>query len=133
MSSNNLTRHFRDVKGRLEDADARTLTATTGGASIRPDSTFVTITSDTATKIVNLPAAVNGKVLRLFVVATGCELRSDVAADKLNNVVVGATQEGALIAATLYTLVYNSTTGNWTMSGVLAAGTVAPLVVPDAV
>lgn len=131
--SGNVVRTFDDVQERFDEANARTLTATAAGAQIDADASFVTVTSDTATKIVFLPAAVDGKRLDLFVVATGAELRSIVAADKLNNVVVGATNEGALVAATLYSLTYNATTGNWTMNGVLAAGTVAPLVVPDAV
>ena len=127
----NVVRVFDDVQSRFDDANSRTLTATVAGASIPADASIVTITSSVATKIVNLPAAVDGKRLILVVAANGCELRSDVAADKLNNVVVGATNEGALIAATIYSLVYYG--GNWTMSGVLAAGTVAQLVVADAV
>jgi len=127
----NVVRTFDDVQGRFESADARTLTATVAGASILADTTFVTVTSSVATKIVNLPAAVTGKQIQVFCGANGCELRSDVAADKVNNVVVGATNEAALIAGTLYSLRYNS--GNWVMTGLTALGAVEAPVVPNAV
>ena len=131
--SGNVVRTFDDVQTRINDANARTLTATVGGANIRPDSAFVHITCTDATHIVNLPAAVNGKVIRLSVDANGCEVRSAVAADKLNGLVIGATNEAPLIALALYTCVYNAVTGNWTCDGVDAAGVAVAAVVPNAV
>lgn len=132
----NLTRTFDDVKARLDDGamnDVQVAVATTTGALayLNADAAFVTITSSAAAKIVFLPAAVTGKVLRLFVVANGCEVRSAVAADKLNDVVIGATNEAALAAAIIYTLVYNN--GNWVCTGQSVVGAVSTLVVPDAV
>jgi hypothetical protein len=129
----NVVRTFDDVQTRRNDARSRTLTATATGANIDADAEFTTVTSTDATYIVKLPAAVNGKEMRLFVVATGCELRSAVAADKVNNVVVGATNEAALVAAVEYTLVYNATTSNWVMTGKTALGAATTPVVPDAV
>lgn len=132
--SGNVVRTFDDVQSRFNDAGAQTLTAAvTAVALINPDADFVTITSSASTKIVVLPAAVNNKTIKLYVVANGCEVRSAVAADKLNNVVVGATNEGLLIAAALYTATYNATTGNWTMDGKDAEGVAVAACVPDAV
>jgi hypothetical protein len=92
---------------------------------------FVSITSDTATKQVSLPAAVTGKKLTLLCPAVGCELISVVAADKVNNVVVGATNEAALVAGTTYSLTYDGV-DNWIMTGLTALGAVETPVVPDA-
>ena len=92
----------------------------------------VEITSDTATKQVSLPAAVDGKELRLHCLATGCELISVVAGDKVNNVVVGATNEAALVAATVYTLRYVLSATSWVMTGLDALGAVEAPVVPNA-
>ncbi len=131
--SGNVTRTFDDVQARIDEANARTLTATVGGANIDADATFVHITCTDATHIVNLPAAVNGKVIRLTVDANGCEVRSVVAADKLNNVVIGATNEAPLLALALYTCVYNAVTGNWTCDGVDNAAVAVAAVVPNAV
>ena len=79
-----------------------------------------------------LPAAVDGKVLRIHVAATGCELISAVATDKVNNVVVGATNEAALVAGTVYTLRYVASADNWVMDGLTALGAVETPVIPDA-
>ena len=101
-------------------------------ANIPTTAQFISITPAAATDQVFLPAGSPGKVLRIFVTALGCELVSSVPTDKLNNVVVGATNQGALVAGTLYTLVYNGV-DNWVMSGTTATGAAAPLVVPDAI
>jgi len=91
---------------------------------------FVTVTCDTITKQISLPAAVAGKILRIFVPAVGCELISAVAADKVNNVVVGATNEAALVAGTHYTLRYDGV-DNWVMDGLTATAGVEVPVIPD--
>jgi hypothetical protein len=91
---------------------------------------YVQITCDTITKQVSLPAASENKILTLLCAVTGCELISSVAADKVNTVVVGATNEAALIAGTRYTLVYDGI-DNWRMTGVTALGAAEAPVVPD--
>ena len=111
------------------------VTATADGLTtglIPATASVVEITSDTATKQVSLPAAEDGKVLRLHCPSTGCELISAVAADKVNNVVVGATNEAALVAGTVYTLRYVASADNWVMTGLTALGAVETPVVPDA-
>lgn len=110
------------------------VTATTGGGTtglIPATAHFVSITSDSADKQVSLPAAVAGKRIVLFCAATGCELISAVAADKVNGVVVGATNEAALVAGTMYTCRYDGV-DNWVMDGLDANGVVETPVVPDA-
>ena len=104
-------------------------TAAGDGTGLIPASAnFVSVTSDTATKQISLPAAVDGKKITLSVPAVGCELISVVAADKVNNVIVGATNEAALGAATIHELCY--TAGNWVMITKSNTGVVSA-VVPD--
>lgn len=108
--------------------------ATAGGATtglIAATASFVEITSSVATKAVSLPAALAGKVIRLICQANGCELISAVAGDKVNDVVVGATNEAALVAGTLYTCVYDGV-DNWIMTGLTDNGVVETPVTPDA-
>jgi len=119
------------VAGGVTEAVTATADGLTTGL-ITADAVNVEITSDTATKQVSLPAAVDGKVIRLHCPSTGCEVISAVAADKLNNVVIGATNEAALVAGTVYTLRYVESTGNWVMTGLTALGAVETPVVPDA-
>jgi hypothetical protein len=107
--------------------------ATTGGATtglISAASTLVNATTDSINKQISLPAAVAGKKMQIVVAATGCELISAVAADKVNGVVVGATNEAALVALTVYSLEYDGT-DNWVMTGLTALGAVETAVVPD--
>jgi hypothetical protein len=112
------------------------VTATVGGGTtglITATSEFVSVVCDDATKQISLPAAVDGKVLRILPGgANNVELISAVAGDKVNNVVVGATNEALLVKTTLYTLVYDASTSNWFMTGVDALGAVEAPVVPDA-
>lgn len=108
--------------------------ATVGGATtglIPATAHFAQVTSSVSTKQVSLPAAVAGKQLYIFCETNGCELISAVAGDKVNNVVVGATNEAALVAGTLYSLVYDGT-GNWVMTGLTNLGVVETPVVPNA-
>ena len=110
------------------------VTATVDGLTtglITATSEYVTVTSDTATKQVSLPAAVAGKKMKIVVPTTGCELISAVAGDKVNNVIVGATNEAALVAGTVYTLEYDGT-DNWVMTGLTALGAVETPVISDA-
>ena len=92
---------------------------------------FVTVTSSVATKQISLPAAIAGKKLTIVGPTNGCELISVVAGDKVNTVVVGATNEAALVAGTVYTLIYDGT-DNWVMTGIDALGAVETPVVPNA-
>lgn len=108
--------------------------ATAGGGTtglIPANASFVSVTSSAATKAVSLPAAVAGKVIRILCLANGCEVVSVVAADKLNTVVIGATNEAPLTAATMYTLVYDGV-DNWVCTGVDADGAVEAPIVPNA-
>jgi len=92
---------------------------------------YAQITSSVATKQVSLAAAIDGKHLYLMCFTNGCEVISSVAADKLNNVVIGATNEAALVAGTLYSLTYTADDGNWVMTGLTNTGAVEAPVVPD--
>lgn len=99
-------------------------------AIISPLASFVTVTSSNANKQISLPLAVGGKIIRILGPTNGCELISVVTGDKVNTVVVGATNEAALVAGTLYTLRYNGT-DNWVMTGLDALGAVETPVVPN--
>lgn len=113
--------------------DPVAVTATAGGATtglIPATAGFVSITSSVATKAVSLPAALAGKVIKLFCAANGCELISAVAGDKVNTVVVGATNQAALVVGTMYTCRYDGV-DNWVMTGLTASGVVETPVTPD--
>ena len=111
------------------------VTATVGGGTtglIPATAEHVTVTSDTATKQISLPAAVAGKRIRITQSgAENVELISVVAGDKVNNVTVGATNEALLVKTSLYTLEYDGT-DNWVMQGLTNLGAVETPVVPDA-
>lgn len=106
----------------------------TGTGLITGTSEFVSVICDDVTKQVSLPAAVDGKVLRILGGgANNFEVISAVAGDKVNNVIVGATNEALLVKTTLYTLVYDESTENWIMQGATNQGAVETPVVPDGV
>ena len=110
------------------------VTSTTGGATtglIPAGASYVTVTSDNADKQISLPAGFIGQVLRILVGTTACELISAVAADKVNEVVVGATNELALTAEALYTCVYTKS-GFWIVTGLTKLGAAQAALVPDA-
>ena len=109
------------------------VTATVGGGTtglITAGSRFVTITCDTATKQVSLPAASVGDEITLYIGATGCEIISAVAADKINEVVVGATNELAMPATSMIHLVYFAA-DNWHARGWDTDGTALAALTPD--
>ena len=109
------------------------ITATTGGGTtglIVATAEHVSVTTDSGDKQISLPAAVAGKRIRITGPTNGCELISVVAGDKVNTVVVGATNEAALVAGSLYTLEYDGV-DNWIMTGTDALGAVETPVVPD--
>jgi len=118
----------------IGSGSSEAITATVGGGTtglISATTDLAVVTSSVATKQVSLPAAVGGKKLQIFCAANGVELISAVAGDKVNNKVVGATNEAALVAGTLYSLEYTGT-DNWVMQGLTALGAVETPVVPDA-
>ena len=110
------------------------VTATTDGTGtglIPATANFVTAASDNANKQIALPAASVGKRLTILVGATGCELISSVATHKVNNVVVGATNEAALTANNTYELQYVAV-DTWLLTGLTNLGAVQTAVIPDA-
>lgn len=110
------------------------VTATTGGGTtglITTGYNHVTVTSDSGDKQISLPAGVVGQQINILVGTTGCELISAVAADKVNEVVVGATNELALTAEALYTCTYTKS-GFWVVTGETKLGARIAALVPDA-
>ncbi len=109
------------------------VTATTGGGTtglIPAGASFVTVTSDDANKQISLPAGTVGDVIEILVGGTACELISAVAADKVNEVTVGATNELALTAEALYTCKYTKS-GFWIVTGETKLGARIAALVPD--
>ena len=130
-NTTNLTSLTTEVQLVGRDAVVATADGLTTGL-IPATAHYAQVTSSVATKQVSLPAAVDGKHLYIMCFTNGCELISAVAADKVNDVVVGATNEGALVANTLYSLTYTNDDGNWVMTGLDKLGAVETPVVPDA-
>lgn len=125
--------NFTELYGYASTA-AAAVTATTGGGTtglIPATANFVTVTSDNADKQISLPAATIGKQITIKVGSTACELISVTAADKVNNVVVGATNEAALTANNTYLLQYVAA-NTWIMTGWTNLGAVQTAVIPDA-
>lgn len=91
---------------------------------------FVTVTSAGANNQISLPAGTVGDRIRILVGTTGCELISSVAADKVNEVVVGTTNELALTAESLVTCQYTKS-GFWIATGVTKLGAAQAALVPD--
>lgn len=110
------------------------VTATADGLTtglIPAAASFVTVTSASANNSISLPAGYVGKVLRILIGTTGCEMISSVAADKVNEVTVGATNELALTAEALLTCVYTKS-GFWIVTGHTKLGAAQAALVPDA-
>jgi predicted RecA/RadA family phage recombinase len=110
------------------------VTATADGLTtglIPAAATFVTVTSANAAHQVSLPAGYVGKVLRVLVGTTACEMISAVAADKVNEITVGATNELLLTAEALYTCTYTKA-GFWIVTGETKLGARIAALVPDA-
>lgn len=110
------------------------VTATAGGTTtglIPAGATYVTVTSANAAHQISLPAGYVGQVMQILVGATACELISAVAADKVNEVTVGATNELLLTAEALYTCTYTKA-GFWIVTGETKLGARIAALVPDA-
>lgn len=123
-----------DLNQAESDTVNSAVTATADGlttALIPASATFVTVTSANAAHQISLPAGYVGKVLRILVGTTACEMISSVAADKVNEVTVGATNELLLTAEALYTCVYTKS-GFWIVSGQTKLGAAIAALVPDA-
>lgn len=122
------------ISGHLQSNGNEARTATTGGGTtglITQGTSFVTVTSDDANKQISLPAATIGDRIRILVGTTGCELISSVAAHKVNDVTVGATNEAALTAENLYDCQYVAT-NKWVVIGYTKLGAVQSALIPDA-
>jgi predicted RecA/RadA family phage recombinase len=111
------------------------VTPTVGGGTtglIPVNAGFVTVINGAdANSQISLPAGTVGDEIRILVGTTGCELISAVAADKVNEVTVGATNELALTAEALYRCQYTKS-GFWIVTGQTKLGAAQAALVPDA-
>lgn len=108
-------------------SEARTVTTdgtTTGTISAGVD--FVTVTSDSADKILVLPAPVVGTVIHIRNAGTGYELRSSAPATVAINAGTGAAAESAVGANVLVRVVCDTAT-TWIANTFAVAGTEAAL------
>lgn len=118
----------------MQDNGVEAVTAIAGGAStglITQGSKWVTATSDGATKQISLPAASIGDVINITVTGAACELISAVAAHKVNNVTVGATNELALVENSTYRCEYVAV-NTWVVRGFTNLGADEAALVPNA-
>lgn len=122
-----------NIKEELRKRNAA-VTATTlgdGTGAIPAEAHLVTVTCDTATKRIALPAGNIGDEITLQLTGTACELVASVAADKVNNVIVGATNELALVGTSTYRCTYVAT-NTWIVRGFTNLGADEAALVPDA-
>lgn len=114
---------------------SQSVTSTADGLTtgLIPDhASFVTVTSDTATKVVVLPTWVIGHVIRITVPSTGAELQTLASSnDTINAVDCDGTNEMAMAATSIYHLecVADST---WIAYAWGADGAAEATIVPDA-
>lgn len=124
---------FNISTGPFQVRSSTAVTATVGGGTtglIPAGTHLAVVTSDNADKQISLPAASVGDEIWILVGATGCELISAVAAHKVNDVTVGATNEAALTATNLYWCKYVAT-NTWVVVGYTKLGAVQAALVPD--
>ena len=111
------------------------VTATANGLTtglISSGTSMVIVTCDDANKIVTLPAAVVGHVIRLYVGANGCEVRTPASSNNtINNVDSDGTNEAAIPATTLCTFTCIAANA-WILEAVDELGAVITAIVPDA-
>ena len=114
------------TKGVQSAAVGRTVTAAPGGTTgvIADGTTYVTVTSDDANKVLTLPTPTPGNIVWAAVAATGYELRSDTPASVAINGGTGANAESAIGANTLIRCVCTSST-TWICSSFGSTGTEA--------
>jgi hypothetical protein len=125
--------HSRFDKG--VQASAQTVTATADGLTtglIPNGASFITVSSDSAAKVVVLPTWVIGDVIRITVPATGAELQTlDSSNDAINGVDCDGTNEMAMTAGYIYELVCVADS-KWIAYGWTDAGAAVATIVPDA-
>jgi len=120
--------------GPIQDRSSEAITSTTGGGTtglITAGTKYAVVTSDSANKQISLPASVVGDEIEILVGTNGCEMISAVAGHKVNEVTVGATNELALVADSLYRCKYTKT-NYWIVTGITKLGAVEAALVPDA-
>jgi hypothetical protein len=118
------------------DVHTASVTATTDGLTtgLIPDGTdFVSVTSAAATSIITLPSGTVGTVIRGYVGANGCEMRTVAASGAtINGVDSDGTNEAA-IPATHYFEAICVAADTWILLDATELGTVgAAGIVPDA-
>ena len=115
-------------------SSAVTVVATADGLTtglIPSGSRFVTVTSDTATKVVVLPAAVIGNTVEITVPATGAELQTLAAtSDTINGVDCSGANEMAMAAGSIYILKCLKA-ATWVAYGWGSDGAAQATIVPD--
>jgi hypothetical protein len=113
---------------------AVTVVATSDGLTtglIPSGTSFVTVTSDSAAKVVVLPTAVIGNIIHITVPATGCELQTLAAtSDTINTVDCSGANELALVAASIYKLVCTKA-ATWVATGASDVGALEDSLTPD--
>ena len=111
------------------------VTATVDGLTtglIPSGTSFVTVTSDGATKVVVLPASVIGNIVWITVPATGCELQTLATTNEtINTVDCDGTNELALVAGSIYRLVCTKAI-TWVATGASSLGANEDSLTPDA-
>ncbi len=116
-------------------SSAVTVTATVDGLTsglIPSGTSFVTVTSDTATKVVVLPASVIGNIVWITVPSTGCELQTLATTNEtINTVDCDGTNELALVAGSIYRLVCTKAI-TWVATGADSSGANEDSLAPDA-
>jgi hypothetical protein len=109
-------------------------TATTDGLTtglIPSGTAFVTVTTDDVNKVVVLPAAVIGNVIRIVVPATGGELQTLASSNAtINGVDCDGANEMAMTAASVYVLTCTAA-DTWIAYGWGSDGAAQATIVPD--
>ncbi len=121
------------VAGVGVQSTATARTATVGGATtglIARNTRHVTITCDDATKQITLPAPIVGMKITLVTPALGVELIATGSSVKVNDVIVSATNEAALVADSHYEVTCVSAT-EWILVGYDKLGAHVAPIVPD--
>ena len=116
-------------------SSAITVTATSDGLTtglIPSGTAFVTVTSDSAAKVVVLPASVIGNIIWITVPATGCELQTLASTNgTINTVDCDGSNELALVAGSIYRLVCTKAI-TWVATGASNVGANEDSLTPDA-
>jgi hypothetical protein len=119
----------------LEVVPATAVTATSDGLTtglIPATAVHITVTSSSANNIITLPTPVVGKRIRGWVGTNGCEVRAVGTSVKVNDVIVSATNEGAIPADTMVEFTCVTSTA-WLLHATTKLGAVLTAIIPDAV